>query len=137
MQTKEVKAFKKELENYKFYLSRIESLNKLIDYCYHLLGGVTAIDPSKEPVKGGTPNKDREYKIRDEISHHEKNKALTQAKIDYIDEILGKIEDAPKKLIIDVLIEGKSQRAVAIKNYMSKTSVKYQIDKNLEKALKD
>lgn len=137
MQSKDVKAFKRELENYNFYVERVKALDNLIEFCYHLLGGVKGCDPSKEPIHGGVPNKDREYKIRDEITHHEKNKALTLAKIDYIDEILSRMGEEPRNQIKSVYIDGNTMNNVSRKYYISKTTLQYRIDREIKRALAD
>lgn len=134
MQSKKVKAFKREMENYNFYLDRIKKLDELIEYCYHMLGGVKGIDPSKEPVHA-MPNKDVEYKIRDEITRHEKNKELAQGHIKFVDQVLSRINEETKEQIKSVFIDGKSLESVARKNFISKPTLQYRIDKELEKAL--
>lgn len=134
-QEPEIKAFKNELKNYKFYLERVKKLESLIDYCYDMLpGSVHGLNPAKETTHGA-PNKEFEYKIRDEISHHEQNKARTQAKIDSIREILDLIENDTRTAIMRVCVDGESYERVSRDMYLSPTGLKKRVNKALKKAL--
>ena len=137
MQPTNVRAFKRELENYNFYHTRVKALDELIEYCYHMLGGYKGLDPSKEPIHNAVPNKDVEYKIRDEIERHTQNKARTQAKIDSIDEILAKLDNERREQIMAVYVDGKTMETTARKYYVSTSTLEYQINQALAKALKD
>lgn len=133
-QSRQVSAFKNELRSYSFYLQRIEALQTLIDLCYHNLSGVHAIDPSKIPM-GGLPNKDLEYRIRDEIERHERNKAFAEANVEYVDRVLGRIETPLREAIISVYVKGNTTRSVADKLYLSHTALQKRINRAIEEAL--
>lgn len=134
MQDEGVKAFKNELGNYRFYQRRFATLANLVEYCYDMLGGVRAVDPSKEP-NSFVPNKDREYAIRDEISRHERNKDLIEVKLRYIDEILARIETPLKEALIEVYADHKTLRKVSSRMYMSESKLRRDINKAIKKAL--
>lgn len=135
MQSENVKAFKNELRNYNFYLTRIKKINSLIEYCYSLLPqSVHAIDYS-QPVIHGAPNKDNEYRIRDDISKHEANVKSTQVKINEVDEILALMETSLKRAVIDVYVEGKRIEDIAILHHLSIGGLQYRIDKEIERCL--
>ena len=104
MQKEQVKAFKNELRNYTFYCSRIVSLGNSIEFCYDRLGGVRGIDPSKEPVHA-MPNKEMEYKLRDEIERYEATLKRYKEKVDSIDEILERIELPIREAVITVYVK--------------------------------
>lgn len=130
----ELKAFKNELKNYNFYKQRIKALDELIQTCYDMLSGVKAIQYDKEPSHA-LPNKDVEYKIRDEITHHDKNKARTQAKLDDIDKILNRVETSLREAIIESYCNGTPLEKVAEKRFISKVGLFYQINEALKEAL--
>lgn len=130
----EVGAFKKELSNYNFYKERVKGLNELIEYCYHMLGGYKGLDPSKEPTHA-LPNKDKEYKIRDEIEHHERNKARTQEKINDIEETLAKIDVGLREAVIEVYANGRTIESVARGMFLSGEGLRKRMNKAIEKAL--
>lgn len=133
-QKAEVGAFKKELSNYNFYQERIKKLNELIEYCYHMLGGYKGLDPTKEPTHT-PPNKDNEYRIRDEIERHERNKARTQEKINDINEVLSKIDVGLREAVIEVYANGRTIESVARGMFLSGEGLRKRMNKAIEKAL--
>ena len=133
-QSRRVQAFKNELRNYEFYVQRVEALNELIELCYESLSGLHGVDPSRIPMTP-VPNKDLEYRVRDEIERHERNKHDTEANIAYVDEILGRIETPLREALIAVYVKGKTTRSVADKLYLSHSALLKQMNKALEKAL--
>lgn len=118
MQKQEVKAFKNELRNYTYYCSRIVTLENSIEYLYDRLGGVRGIDPSKEPMHA-MPNKDLEYKIRDDISHLEAKLATYRIKKESVDEILGRMDLEICEAIKKVYVKGDHIEKVARELYLS------------------
>ena len=137
MQSKRVKAFKNELRAYSFNLSRIEALQSLIDICYsHLPGSVHGLDPSRIPMSS-VPNKELEYRIRNEIDHHERNKSLTEAKVHYIDEILDQMETSLKQAVISIYVDGNTMESIATKMFLSTNALQNRINKELERVLND
>lgn len=130
----EMKIFKNELKNYTLYKKRVKSLDELINICYDMLSGVKAIRYDKEPTHT-PPNKDREYEIREEISHHERNKARTQAKLDDIDKILNLIETDTRELIIDVYANNIPMEEFAKVRYISSVGLLYQVNKAIKEAI--
>ena len=101
MQSEEVRAFKNELRNYNFYLSQERTLVNSIEFLYDRLGGVRGIDPSKEPLHIA-PNKEMEWKLRDEISALDAKLSVLRAKINYIESILTKMDIDGRTAVIDV-----------------------------------
>lgn len=130
----ELKAFKNELKNYNFYKQRIKSLQEMIDTCYDMLSGVKAIDYSKEPSHT-PPNKDIEYRIRDEIEKYKHFQARTQVKLDDINKILNKVESSLREAIIESYCNGKTLEKVAEKRFISKVGLFKQINVALKEAL--
>ena len=134
MQTPDVRAFKNELRNLKYYQYRVQTLTNSMEWCYERLGGVRAIDPSKEPMHVA-PNKELEYKLRDDIERYRALLALTETKIKYIDEILSHIETSLRDAIISVYVDGQHLRAVASKMYLSGNGLSKRINKAIAQAL--
>lgn len=130
----DVKAFKNELRNYRFYVSRIVFLNGSIEFLYDRLGGVRGIDPSKEPTHS-LPNKDMEYKIRDDISRLEAKKLLTERKVEEIEEILGKIDIPIRDAIRNIYIDGMHTTKVADMMFLSSSGLHGRINRAIKKAL--
>ena len=136
-QSKRVKAFKNELRAYEFNLSRIEALQSLIDICYsHLPGSVHGLDPSKIPMNPA-PNKDLEYRIRNEIDRHERNKALTEAKVKYCDDILIQMETELRHAVKRIYIHGDTMESVARKMYLSTNALQNRINREMERVLNE
>lgn len=101
MQLEEVRAFKNELRNYNFYLSQERTLINSIEFLYDRLGGVRGVDPSKEPLHV-LPNKELEWKIRDDISKLDAKLSALRAKIHSIDSILTKMDINAREAVIAV-----------------------------------
>ena len=134
-QSESVRAFKNDLKSYHYNLSRIVTLQNSIDFCYHKLGAdVRAIDYSREP-SNSVPNKELEYKLRDDIERYEHLKAIFQMKVRYVDEILARIETNVREAIINVYVEHKKMEKVAPKHNISTNGLQYRIDKAIEGAL--
>ena len=112
MQSEDVKAFKNELRNYNYNLNRVITLSNSIEYCYDRLGGVRAIDTSKEPMHS-PPNKELEYKLRDDIERYRRLKAIYETKVQYVDEILSKMEITLREAVIGVHVERQKTEKVA------------------------
>lgn len=134
MQPEEVRAFKNELRNYNYYLYKIITLGKSIEFLYDRLGGVHGVDPSKEPIHA-MPNKDLEWKIRDDITRLEAKKSTTENKLREIDDVLHKIEEPIRTAIISVYISGKQISNVAGELYLSSSGLAKRINKAIKKAL--
>ena len=134
MQKPEVRAFKNELRNYTYYCSRIASLEESIEFMYDKLGGVRGIDPSKEPLHT-QPSKEFEYMVRDKITDLEKNKALYEAKRDYIDLILGKMETSVRGAVIAVYVKQEKCIKVADQNFLSSTGLQKRMNRAIDVAL--
>ena len=134
MQKPEVRAFKNELRNYTYYCSRIASLEESIEFMYDKLGGVRGIDPSKEPLHT-QPSMEFEYMVRDKITDLEKNKALYEAKRDYIDQILGKMETSVREAVISVYVRMEKCIKVADQHFLSSTGLQKRMNRAIEVAL--
>ena len=136
MQREEVKAFKNELRNYTYYCSRIVSLENSIQFCYDRLGGVRGVDPSKEPTHV-LPNKDLEYKLRDDIERYETKLRRYRAKLSEIDEILDRIETDVCEAIKRVYIKGEHIEKVGRELYLSHNGLAKRMNKAIERALNE
>lgn len=135
-QKPQVRVFKNELRNYNFYISEIKRLTEVIDNCYYELSGVKANDPSKEPVHS-LPNKEREYRLRRNISHFESRRKLVQTKIDYIDQVLSNIQEPLVGTIKKLFVEGSSLSLLCNDYNLSTIGLYKKINKAIEKALNE
>lgn len=129
-----VKAFKNEMRNYVFYTSQVVSLENSIEFLYDRLGGVRGIDPSKEPMHS-PPNKDLEYKLRDDITLLDSKKSLLEKKIAEIDMTLELIDIPIRTAIKMVYIYGKQVKYVADQFFLSPSGLAKRMDRAIEKAL--
>lgn len=136
MQSEEIKAFKNQLRRYNYLCSRLESLRNSIEYLYDRLGGVRGIDPSREPVHG-QPNKELEYKLRDDIEHLEAKLSLVVAEKVEIDSILGRIEEPLRNAIFEVYALGYRTDVVASKMFLSHNGLHKRINKAIKGALNE
>ena len=134
MQPMEVKAFKNELRNYTFYLHEISSIENSIEFIYDKLGGVRGVDPSKEPIHA-LPNKELEWKLREDITKLEAKKILLERKKDYIDSILILMENDLREAVFAVYCEGKTMQSVSLKYNLSTSGLNKRITVALKKAL--
>ena len=134
MQSKEVRAFKNELRNYAYWKSRLVTLSNSIEYCYERLGGVRGIDPSKEPTHA-MPNKELEYKLRDDIERYRHDLERFTRRIEEVDIVLARIDKDLAEAIRNVYIERQQMRKVADKFYLSYNGLSYRMDKAIQEAL--
>lgn len=134
MQSEEVKAFKNDLRNYTFKLHEIVTLENSIEFLYDRLGGVRGVDPSKEPLHG-MPNKDLEYKLRDDITKLDEKLRRKRDEIAEIDQILMRMEETVRDAVIDVYVHGKLCDKVARQQHMSPSGLKSRMDRQIKKAL--
>lgn len=135
----EVRAFKNELMNYYTYKERITKLNDLIEYCYHMLGGIKGVDTTKEPSQSHIRNLDAEYKIRDEIELHTKKIERTQSRIDDIEQTLNKIEALEGEWVrlatFKVFAQHQTYAKVGDIYGYSPSNVRYIVNRAIKKAL--
>ena len=134
MQSKEVRAFKNELRNYNYYLYRLTTLDNSIEFCFERLGGVKGIDPSKEPTHA-QPNKELEWKLRNDIEVLEAKKKRIQGKLNEIDEILALIEIPLREALIDVYAKGEKCIKIADRLALSSTGLQKRMNKAIQEAL--
>lgn len=134
MQDEEVRAFKNELRNYTYYLSRIVTLENSIEFLYDRLGGVRGIDPSKEPLHA-MPNKEMEWKLRDDISKLEAKKKRYENHLTEIERILGRMEPTLRWAVIEVYAKNNTIESVARKLFLSHNGLARRMDKEIKKAL--
>lgn len=134
MQKESVRAFKNELRNYAYYLSRITSLENSIELCYERLGGIRGVDPSKEPLHIH-PNDEYQWKLRDDIELYEAKIKRLQDKVDEIDLILSRMETDAREALIDIYVHGKQVRSVAMRLYLSHSGLLKRLNKAIEDAL--
>lgn len=136
MQSESVRAFKNELRNYSYYLSRAATLSASIDFLYDRLGGVRGVDPSKEPIHS-PPNKEMEYQLREQIEALTQKKEAVAAKIKSIEQILARMETSLREAVIEVYVYNYKCVAVADRMYLSSTGLQKRMNKAIEKALNE
>lgn len=110
-------------------------MESLIDICYsHLPGSMHGLDPSRIPMSS-VPNKDLEYRIRNEIDHHEQNKRRTEEEIRYCDEILNRMEISLKQAVTHIYIKGQRMDSIAAQMFLSTNALQNRINRELERVL--
>ena len=133
-QSESVRAFKNELRNYRYYIGRAAELEDAIESLYDRLGGVRGVDPSKEPAHV-LPNKEMEWKIRDDITRLDLKLTNLRSKIAEIDEILGRIEEPLRTALKLVYIESNKVIMVAGMMYLSPSGLVKRMNREIKKAL--
>lgn len=133
-QSERVKAFKRDLANYRYKKSQIQEIKDKIEECYDRLGGVRGIDPSKEPMHT-LPDKEMEYKLRDRISQLEAKLDNVCAQTEEIRQTLDKIEKPLRRAVCEVYMNGHTLRSEAQKMFISPSGLRKRINKAIEKAL--
>ena len=134
MQKDNVRAFKNELRNYRYYVDEVNRIAESIEEIYDRLGGVRGIDPSKEPLHT-MPDKDMEYMLRDKITSLEAKKHRLEGEIKRIDRILEKMETSLRNAVKVVFIDGNTIWSVSYKMNLSPTGLKKRMNRAIEKAL--
>ena len=134
IQSESVRAFKNELRNYRYYIGRAAELEDAIESLYDRLGGVRGVDPSKEPAHV-LPNKEMEWKIRDDITRLDLKLTNLRNKIAEIDEILGRIEEPIRTALKLVYIESNKVIMVASMMYLSPSGLVKRMNREIKKAL--
>jgi len=133
-QSESVRAFKNELRNYRYYIGRAAELEDAIESLYDRLGGVRGVDPSKEPAHV-LPNKEMEWKIRDDITRLDLKLTNLRNKIAEIDEILGRIEEPIRTALKLVYIESNKVIMVSSMMYLSPSGLVKRMNREIKKAL--
>lgn len=133
-QSESVRAFKNELRNYHYYIGRAAELEDAIESLYDRLGGVRGVDPSKEPAHV-LPNKEMEWKIREDITRLDLKLTNLRNKIAEIDEILGRIEEPIRTALKLVYIESNKVIMVAGMMYLSPSGLVKRMNREIKKAL--
>lgn len=133
-QSESVRAFKNELRNYRYYIGRAAELEDAIESLYDRLGGIRGIDPSKEPTHV-LPNKEMEWKIRDDIMRLDLKLTNLRNKIAEIDEILDRIEEPIRTALKLVYIESNKVIMVAGMMYLSPSGLVKRMNREIKKAL--
>ena len=134
MQKDNVRAFKNELRNYRFYKKQLIEYEDAIEYYYDRLGGVRGVDPSREPIHS-PPNKDYEYWLRDKIETYAQLKARTERNVLYVDQILGRMETSLRTAIIAIYVKGNKVSKLSMDMEISESGLLKRINKEIEKAL--
>lgn len=133
-QSESVRAFKNELRNYRYYIGRAAELEDAIESLYDRLGGIRGIDPSKEPTHV-LPNKEMEWKIREDITRLDLKLTNLRNKIAEIDEILDRIEEPIRTALKLVYIESNKVIMVAGMMYLSPSGLVKRMNREIKKAL--
>lgn len=142
-QSEKVKSFKKLCGSYNNAKISVKELNDEIELCYGSLGGLKGYDPSKIIIHS-PKNLDAEYKTRDKIEKLIKKRTFYESIVDYVDDVLNKLDKIPlsdridvKQAIKDVYINGESlDKMGREKYYVVASALSKEINKAIEKALK-
>ena len=135
MQSRAVRAFKGRLKGYRYWQDRVKGQSELLACCYDMLGA-SPRSPKLDGIQCHSPKDiEAEYRVRAEIERIEPLLARARDEVNYIEEILGKIETPLKEAIIAIYADEKQLRYMADKLGFSKSGLERQINKAIEKAL--
>lgn len=135
MQSRAVRAFKGRLKGYRYWQDRVKGQSELLACCYDMLGA-SPRSPKLDGIQCHSPKDiEAEYRVRAEIERIEPLLAHARDEVNYIEEILGKIETPLREAIIAIYADEKQLRYMADKLGFSKSGLERQINKAIEKAL--
>ena len=135
MQSRAVRAFKGRLKGYRYWQDRVKGQSELLACCYDMLGA-SPRSPKLDGIQCHSPKDiEAEYRVRAEIERIEPLLAHARDEVNYIEEILGKIETPLKEAIIAIYADEKQLRYMADKLGFSKSGLERQINKAIEKAI--
>lgn len=134
-QKDEVKAFKRELGNYRFYQRRVKDLTFMIEMCYHMLGGLHSPSLDGPPVHGPA-NKDAEYRLREEIERHQKNLNKAKGKIEDIEEILTDLPADIRDAVTQIYADGRTVLSVSVEMSLSNAGLVYRMNKQIFESIR-
>lgn len=113
MTDSEIKAFKNELRNYRFYQKQVDELKGQEDMIYHILGGYKSPDPSKVPG-GYNPNMAmQKADLSDKLVVISRRRERFQERIDQLNEVLDQLNPEVRQHMTDIYIGGKPYIQVA------------------------
>lgn len=81
------------------------------------------------------PNKDLEYKLRDDIERYEARLRLVESKIRYIDMILDRMDLPIRQAVIMVYARGSHVESVSEEYFLSPNGLMKRMNKAIEEAL--
>ena len=113
MTNSEIVAFKNELRNYRFYQKQVDELKSQEDMIYHILGGYKSPDPSKIPGSYNPNMNMNKAELGDKLVDIDRKKAIFQARIDILNEMLEQLPESIRQNIIDIYVNKKSYVHVA------------------------
>lgn len=133
----EVKAFKNELRNYRYYLKQKGILTDKKDLYFHSLTGMVGKGFDRQ---GGTTNQsikeEKRLETIDKINELEEKINKLDSKIDAIESVLNKVNKRERKIMIGVYADGKTYLSLSTKENYSPRTLQQQVDKAIEKAVK-
>lgn len=133
-----IEQFKRDLRSYNYYLGMIEECNIQLTAITVRLQGVSS--PSIKDVvleNAGNPYSDNKVGLMMEEGKiiDERNKWLSEVK--RLDEMIAKIDDKNKKLIVDLYVEKKNHDKVAIENYIGRANMYKVVDKEIKSIMEN
>lgn len=135
MQSRAVRAFKGRLKGYRYWQDRVKGQSELLAYCYDMLGA-SPRSPKLDGIQCHSPKDiEAEYRVRGEIERIEPLLARARDEVNYIEEILARIEKPLREALIVIYSDGKRMEDEANKLGMATSTLNKQIDKAIEKAL--
>ena len=132
-----VEAFKHGLRGYHYWTKKKNLLEEEIQLLYDKLGA-SPRSPKLDGVSIHSPrNIDAEYAIRDKIDVLEQKLKHCDGELRYYDETLAKMETSLKMAIIAIYANKESMQKQADKMFISKSTLREHINKEIKKVLAD
>ena len=133
----EVKAFKNELRNYRYYLKQKEILTDKKDLYFHSLTGMVGKGFDSQ---GGSTNEsvkeEKRLETIDRINELEEKINKLDTKIDAIESVLNKVTKRVRKIMVGVYADGRTYLSYSTNENYSPRTLQQQVDKAIERALK-
>lgn len=133
----DVRAFKNELRNYRYYQKRLKEINEEIENIYYSLSGLAS---KPFGASAGSTNQqakeERKLEAIDKLNKL-KDKANIYAKqIQSLERTLNACSEDIKDVLIKIYCDGHTYSSMAIYTYYSPRGLEKRIDKELMLALK-
>lgn len=134
----DVRAFKNELKNYRYYQKKLKAVKEEIDTIYYNLSGLAS---KPFGASAGSTNQEIKEERRLEAFNtiemlEDKASTYTQA-IQRIESTLNACDSDIRDAIIKIYCDGHTYSSMAVHTYYSPRGLEKRIDKEIKKALKE
>lgn len=133
----DVRAFKNELRNYRYYQKRLKAINEEIDNIYYNLSGIAS---KPFGASAGSTNQQAKEENRlnalDKIEKLKDKANIYTKQLQSLERTLNACSEEIRDAIIKIYCDGHTYSSMAIHTYYSPRGLEKRIDKEIKLALK-